>query len=121
MISVFPKTDQETFSFWQKQEILKEAVYIIRKLQPDVIITRFPPDSRGGHGHHQASAILAREAYIAAADPLQFPEQLMDLKPWKAKRLVWNTANFGGMNNTSEDQLKIVLERLQPIIRGFLW
>ncbi|MGO1596587.1 MAG: PIG-L family deacetylase [Sphingobacterium sp.] len=112
----FSKTDQETFSFWQKQEILKEAVYIIRKLQPDVIITRFPPDSRGGHGHHQASAILAREAYIAAADPLQFPEQLMDLKPWKAKRLVWNTANFGGMNNTSDDQLKIVLEDYNPLL-----
>src|SRR5690606_41537629 len=73
------KTHQETFKFWQKEEILKEAVFIIRKLQPDVIITRFPPDSRGGHGHHQASAILAQEAYEAAADPNRFPEQLKEL------------------------------------------
>lgn len=112
----FSKTHQETFKFWQKEEILKEAVFIIRKLQPDVIITRFPPDSRGGHGHHQASAILAQEAFIAAGDPTRFPEQLDDLQPWKAKRLVWNTANFGGMDNTSDDQLQVVLDDYNPLL-----
>ena len=96
----FSKTHDETFSFWRKEDVLREAVYLIRKLQPDVIINRFPPDPRGGHGHHQASAILAKEAYEAASDPKRFPEQLKELKPWKAKRIVWNTANFGGMNNT---------------------
>ncbi|WP_433895886.1 PIG-L family deacetylase [Sphingobacterium mizutaii] len=112
----FSKTHDETFSFWKKEDILREAVYMIRKLQPDVIINRFPPDSRGGHGHHQASAILAKEAYEAAADPNRFPEQLKDLKPWKAKRLVWNTANFGGMNNTSDEQLKVVLNDYNPLL-----
>ncbi|OYD40768.1 PIG-L family deacetylase [Sphingobacterium cellulitidis] len=112
----FSKTHDETFSFWKKEDILREAVYLIRKLQPDVIINRFPPDSRGGHGHHQASAMLAKEAYEAAADPKRFPEQLKDLKPWKAKRIVWNTANFGGMNNTSEEQLKVVLNDYNPLM-----
>lgn len=112
----FSKTHDETFSFWKKEDILREAVYMIRKLQPDVIINRFPPDSRGGHGHHQASAILAKEAYEAAADPNRFPEQLKDLMPWKAKRLVWNTANFGGMNNTSDEQLKVVFNDYNPLL-----
>jgi len=103
----FSKTPEETFEFWDKQRVLREAVWIIRKFRPDVIITRFPPDPRGGHGHHQASAILAHEAFKAAADPTQFPEQLHFVKPWQAKRLLWNTANFGGQNNTREDQLKI--------------
>jgi len=103
----FSKTPEETFEFWDKQRVLREAVWIIRKFRPDVIITRFPPDSRGGHGHHQASAILAHEAFKAAADPNIFPEQLQFVRPWKAKRLLWNTANFGGQNNTREDQLKI--------------
>lgn len=103
----FSKTHEETFQFWDKEQVLADAVYIIRKFRPDVIITRFPPDKRGGHGHHQASAILAHEAFLAAADPSRFPEQLSMVDPWQAKRLVWNTANFGGMNNTSEDQLKI--------------
>ncbi|MFZ4261487.1 PIG-L family deacetylase [Sphingobacterium sp. HJSM2_6] len=112
----FSKTHEETFNFWKKEETLKEAVYLIRKLQPDVIITRFPPDTRGGHGHHQASAMLAHEAFDAAADPNKFPEQLKLLKPWKAKRLVWNTANFGGMNNTNDNQLKIEIGDYNPLL-----
>ncbi|TJZ62102.1 PIG-L family deacetylase [Sphingobacterium olei] len=112
----FSKTHQETFDFWDKETVLREAVYIIRKLRPDVIITRFPPDERGGHGHHQASAILAHEAYLAAADDSKYPDQFTTVKPWKAKRLVWNTANFGGMNNTSEDQLSIDIGNYNPLI-----
>ena len=103
----FSKTHNETFEFWDHETALREAVWIIRKFQPDVIITRFPPDKRGGHGHHQASAILAHEAFLAAADKNKFPEQLKTLSTWQTKRLVWNTANFGGQNNTSEDQLKV--------------
>ena len=112
----FSKTHEETFRFWDKQSILAEAVYIIRKFRPDIIITRFPPDKRGGHGHHQASAILAHEAFLAAADPSRFPEQLNTVKPWQATRLIWNTANFGGMNNTSESQLKIDIGAYNPIL-----
>ena len=112
----FSKTFQETFEIWDKEQILKEAVYLIRQFRPDVIITRFPPDARGGHGHHQASAIIAREAFEAAADPNRYPEQLQELKPWKAKRLLWNTANFGGQNNTSEDQLKIDIGAYNALI-----
>ncbi|WP_437919449.1 PIG-L family deacetylase [Sphingobacterium sp. LRF_L2] len=112
----FSKTFEETFSFWKKQEVLREAVWIIRKLQPDVIITRFPPDERGGHGHHQASAILAREAFNAAADPKAFPEQLKEVKPWKTARLLWNTANFMQMQGDSKNQLKIDIGAFNPVL-----
>lgn len=112
----FSKTYEETFRFWKKDEVLKEAVYIIRKLQPDVIITRFPPDERGGHGHHQASAILAHEAFISAADPTKYPEQLKDLSVWKAKRLIWNTASFMNMSDESQDQLKIDIGQFNPLL-----
>lgn len=112
----FSKTYQETFKFWDKEQVLKEAVWIIRKLQPDVIITRFPPDERGGHGHHQASAILAHEAFLAAANPTIFPEQLQYVKPWKAKRLLWNTFNFSGLNTTKENQLQIDIGEYNPLL-----
>ncbi|NQD69554.1 PIG-L family deacetylase [Sphingobacterium shayense] len=111
----FSKTHDETFRFWQKQEVLREAVWLIRKLQPDIIITRFPPDERGGHGHHQASAILAQLAYSAAADPKMFPDQLNLVSPWKATRLVWNTANFMRMQG-SDGQLKIDIGAFNPLI-----
>lgn len=104
----FCKTADEALKIWGKDSILADVVWVIRKFQPDVIITRFPPDRRAGHGHHAASAILARLAFDAAADPNRFPEQFAyGVKPWQAKRLLWNTFNFGGANTTSEDQFKM--------------
>lgn len=92
----FSKNPAETFTIWNRDKILGDVVWMIRKFQPDVIVCRFPPDSRAGHGHHTASAMLAAEAFEAAADPNRFPEQLKVLKPWKAHRLLWNTFNFTG-------------------------
>jgi LmbE family N-acetylglucosaminyl deacetylase len=113
----FTKTTEEALKTWDKEKILSDVVWVIRKFQPDVIITRFPEDSRAGHGHHSASAVLAHEAFMAAADPARFPEQLKyGVQPWKATRLVWNTFNFGGANTTSEDQLKIDVGVYNPIL-----
>ena len=103
----YSKSPEETFSKWNKEKILSDVVWVIRKFQPDVIITRFPTTGEGGHGHHTASAILANEAFAAAANPAKFPEQLKYVKPWQAKRILWNTFNFGGTNTTSESQFKI--------------
>nr|WP_294900787.1 PIG-L family deacetylase [uncultured Pedobacter sp.] len=103
----FSKTPEETFKIWNKDSILSDVVYIIRKFRPDVIITRFPSDARAGHGHHAASSILAQEAFTKAADPKFFPEQLKEVSVWQAKRILWNNYNFGGNDNTSNDQLKI--------------
>ncbi|WP_316823477.1 PIG-L family deacetylase [Pedobacter gandavensis] len=112
----FSKTPEESFKIWDKTKILGDVVWVIRKFRPDVIITRFPEDGRAGHGHHSGSAILAREAFAAAADPKQFPEQLAYVKPWQAKRIVWNTYNFGGMNTTADDQLKIDVGGYNPLL-----
>ncbi|MEP6926497.1 MAG: PIG-L family deacetylase [Ginsengibacter sp.] len=104
----FSKSADESLRIWDKEKILSDVVWVIRNFQPDIIIKRFPPDARAGHGHHAASAILADQAFAAAADPKQFPEQLKyGVQPWQAKRILWNTFNFGGNNTTSEDQLKI--------------
>jgi LmbE family N-acetylglucosaminyl deacetylase len=113
----FSKSTQEALKTWDEQKILSDVVWVIRKFQPDVIITRFPPDSRAGHGHHSASAVLAHEAFTAAADPTKFPEQFKyGVKPWQAKRLLWNSFNFGGLNTTSEDQMKIDVGGFNPIL-----
>jgi LmbE family N-acetylglucosaminyl deacetylase len=100
----YSKTPQETFTKWDKERILADVVWVIRRFQPDVIITRFPTTGEGGHGHHTASAILANEAFIAAADPNRFTGQLKFVQPWQAKRILWNTFNFGSTNTTANDQ-----------------
>ena len=90
----FSKSADETFRLWDKQEILSDVVKVYRQFQPDIIITRFPPDERAGHGHHTASAILAGEAFMAAADPAVFPEQVKTLGTWQVKRLYTNTGRW---------------------------
>jgi LmbE family N-acetylglucosaminyl deacetylase len=90
----FSKTSAETFTIWDKEQVLSDMVWVIRQRRPDVLITRFPPDARAGHGHHQASAILAAEAFDAAGDPKRFPEQLQYVQPWQPKRLYWNTGSY---------------------------
>ncbi|SFG35577.1 PIG-L family deacetylase [Pontibacter chinhatensis] len=87
----FSKNPEETFTIWDKEQVLADMVWVIRKFRPDVMITRFPPDERAGHGQHSASAILAEEAFKAAADPKRFPEQLKQVEVWQPKRLLWNT------------------------------
>jgi len=112
----FSKNPQETFQHWDKEKILSDVVWVIRKFQPDVIITRFPTTGEGGHGHHTASAILANEAFTAAADPNRFPEQLKYVQPWQTKRILWNTFNFGSTNTTSNDQFHFDVGGYNPIL-----
>jgi len=112
----FSKNPKETFSIWNKDSILADVVLAIRKFKPDVIICRFPTTGEGGHGHHTASAILALEAFDAAADPAKFPEQLAYTQVWQAKRIFWNTFNFGGTNTTAPDQLKIDVGVFNPLL-----
>lgn len=86
----FSKSTDEAVRTWGQDKVLSDVVWVIRKYQPDVIITRFPPDARAGHGHHSASGFLAEQAFKLAADPTKFPEQLTYVKPWQAKRIMWN-------------------------------
>jgi len=113
----FSKNPEETLKFWDKDKILGDMVWVIRKFRPDVMICRFPTTGEGGHGNHTASAILAQEAFSAAADPKRYPEQLKHgVTPWQAKRLLWNTFNFGNTNTTSEDQFKLNVGGYNPIL-----
>jgi LmbE family N-acetylglucosaminyl deacetylase len=90
----FSKTAAETLDKWGKNEVLGDVVWAVRRFQPDVIILRFSGTPRDGHGHHQSSAVLGKEAFDAAADPARFPEQLKYVKPWRAKRVLWNSFSF---------------------------
>jgi LmbE family N-acetylglucosaminyl deacetylase len=104
----YSKTSKESMAIWGKEEILDDMVYVIRKFRPDVILTRFPADGRGGHGHHSASAILAVEAFKAAGDAKRFPEQLKYVKPWQPKRILWNSWAPYYSNTKPEELAKLI-------------
>ncbi len=90
----FSKNPEETLRIWDKDQVLSDTVRVFREFQPDVVITRFPTAGGGTHGHHTASALLAREAFAAAADPKRFPGQLDRVGLWQPRRILWNTSRW---------------------------
>jgi LmbE family N-acetylglucosaminyl deacetylase len=86
----YSKDYRQTLTKWDHQQVLSDIVRVIREFRPDVVITRFPTEPIGTHGHHTASAVLALEAFRMSGDPKAFPEQLGVLSPWKPKRILWN-------------------------------
>jgi LmbE family N-acetylglucosaminyl deacetylase len=89
----YSKHPDETFAIWDKQKILADVVFAIRKHRPDVIINRFDHRSPGTtHGHHTGSAMLSYEAFSLAGNPEAFPEQLDKVSVWKPRRMFFNTS-----------------------------
>jgi LmbE family N-acetylglucosaminyl deacetylase len=94
----FSKNYEQTLAKWDRQAVLADVVRVIREFQPDVIVTRFPPEPGNTHGHHTASTVLALEGFKLAGDPKSFPEQLAGpnaLFPWQPKRIFWNAFRGG--------------------------
>lgn len=89
----FSKNPDETLQIWNKDQVLSDVVWAIRKFQPDVIINRFDHRSPGTtHGHHTSSAMLSFEAFDKVNDPNVYPNQLQYTSTWQPKRLFFNTS-----------------------------
>ncbi len=116
----YSKSSSETFQKWGGHDpALADIVRVIRTFRPDVVVARFSGTGGDVHGHHQASSILAQEAYKAAADPSRFPEQMKEgLQPWQAKKLyIGNLCGFG--SNTCPDEnytLKLNTGEVDPLL-----
>ncbi len=107
----FTKTADETLGTkWPREKVLGDVVWAIRRFRPDVIILRFTGTPRDGHGQHQASAILGKEAFTAAADSKRFPEQLKYVKTWQAQRLMTNLPSF---NEEQRKEIEKVTDKLE--------
>ena len=109
----FSKSPQETLDKWGREGVLSDLVWIIRRFRPDVIVLCFSGTPRDGHGHHQASALLGKEAFSAAADRSRFPEQLKWVEPWQARRVVWNV--YGAATGTP-GQISIETGDYNPVL-----
>jgi LmbE family N-acetylglucosaminyl deacetylase len=117
----FSKNAVETISKWGREMVQADIVWNIRRFRPDVVILRFSGTSRDGHGHHQTSAIIGKEAFEAAGDPQRFPEQLaLGVEPWKARRLLFNTFAFTAEQEreaaATAGRLEVDLGEYSPIL-----
>lgn len=84
---------------WGHGGVLADAVRLIRLTRPEVVLTWMPMQVAGeNHGDHQASSVIATEAFDLAGDPTAFPEQLAaptqmfenlleGLEAWQPKKL----------------------------------
>jgi len=104
----FSKSAAEAFRIWGEKEALRRMVLQIRQLRPDVIITNH--DTTSGHGHHQATGRLILQAFDAAADPKQFPEQLTQVSTWQPQRLFLRV--FAG----NQAGAPATIESTQPVV-----
>lgn len=104
----FSKHPDEALSTWDRDKVLADVVWAIRKFRPDVIINRFDTKPGTTHGHHTASAMLALEAFELAADPKAYPEQLKLAEPWQVKRIFWNTYNWANVDTEYEQNPDVI-------------
>lgn len=94
----YSKHPDETFNIWDREDVLADAVWVIRKWRPDVIVLRFDPRAPGTtHGHHTASAVIGMEAFKLAGDPNAFQEQLKYVETWQPRRIYWNAYTWRGV------------------------
>jgi LmbE family N-acetylglucosaminyl deacetylase len=127
----FSKSADETFAKWGGHDVaLGDMVRVIRTFRPDVLVARFSGTERDGHGHHQASSILTKEAFRAAADPKRFPDQIAQgLQAWQARKLyIGNVCGFGAMTcpdanwtvklNTGEQSADLGMSYIQFAMQG---
>jgi len=80
-----------TLEKWGKEQTLERLVRFVRALRPEIMVTMNPAPTPGQHGHHQAAALLATEAFSAASDPKRFPLQLTKdgLSLWQPRKLFY--------------------------------
>lgn len=108
----FSKNADEAFRHWPRDSLLADVVGVIRQYRPDVVIPVFSGTPADGHGQHQVSGILAREAFRAAADPRRFPEQIAaGLRPWQPRKLyqaLWR--------NPEQATLRVPVGELDPLL-----
>lgn len=99
----YSKSTDETLDKWNEAKLLNRIESVIMEFKPDVIVTRFPPDKRAGHGHHSASAALALKAFdrvrARANDTGYYP-----------KAVYWNTSSWwlGNIDDNLNDSIQMI-------------
>src|SRR5256885_1395807 len=92
----FSKSAEETYKHWPKDSILRDVVSIVRDFRPHVIVAIFSGTPRDGHGHHQVSGLLAREAFDLAGDGVRMPPSVTHGRSAWTPLKFYRSARFGG-------------------------
>ena len=94
----FSKTADETRKHWPQDSVLRDVITVMRAFRPHIVVTTFSGTPRDGHGHHQISAIVARDAYNMSADTIRFSVKDFG-QPWTPLKL-YRLARFSPQDRT---------------------
>jgi LmbE family N-acetylglucosaminyl deacetylase len=94
----FSKSAEETLKHWPRDSVLNDVITVMRAFRPHIVITTFSGTPRDGHGHHQVSAMVARDAYNLAGDTVRFPVARFG-RPWTPLKL-YRLARFSPQDRT---------------------
>jgi LmbE family N-acetylglucosaminyl deacetylase len=115
----FSKSAEEAFSLWPREELLGDVVWAIRSYRPHVVVSVWSGTPRDGHGQHQASGIVAQEAFRVAGDPTRFPEQLaLGVEAWAPAKLYESARGFGGRGGgaPAAGVLRVETGQMDPLL-----
>lgn len=114
----YSKTAEESLTFWEEDELLRDVVWAIRTFRPHVVVSVFSGTPSDGHGHHQAAGIMAREAFAAAGDPERYPEQLSgEVEPWAPSKLLRTSRRrFAPDAPEIEGEIVVPIGRFDPLL-----
>ncbi len=114
----YSKTADEALTLWPREQLLADAVWIVRTFRPHVIVSVWSGTPRDGHGQHQASGIIAREVFEAAGDPARFPDQLeRGVKAWTPAKLYQSARRrFGGAAPRDTPDIVVETGAYDPLI-----
>ncbi len=109
----FSKTREEALEKWDHERVLSDSVRVLRMFRPLVVTSVFAGAATDGHGNHQVAGQMAQEAYVAAADPNRFPEQIREgLRPWAPLKVYARVPFF---EETKEGMYDYAIDKYVPV------
>ena len=108
----YSRNADEAFTQWPHDSLLRDVITVVRAFRPHVIVSVFTGTTRDGHGQHQASGIVSREAYDLAGDTLRFPRAATaGLGPWTVSKF-YRGATF----RATDASLRINVGEYDPLL-----
>lgn len=80
----YTRSLDETLERWPKELLLEDAMRVVRRFKPQVLVAVWPASAAAGHGQHWVSGLVAEEVFRLSADPSAFPRlDAEGLPPWE--------------------------------------
>jgi LmbE family N-acetylglucosaminyl deacetylase len=90
----YTRSLDETLRLWPKDVMVEDAVRVMRRFKPQVVVSVFPGTPHTNHGQHQTAGVTAYAAFPLAGDAGALPQLTSEgLSPW-TPRVLYRSTRF---------------------------